>query len=231
MHLDGRLLFRGVVDPQAAVQPVAPGPDRAVRLEGHAVLVARHDRHDVREISYGPGAQHLHGCVTVGGGVVAELAVAVATPGPDRTVRLEGDAVVFSGVGLNELPEKSGSAFADHLHGHASPGCGAVAKSSGTILAPSPHGTVRQDCDRMLFAPGHPHDVAEKADVVRAVGLDGKQPMRGRVVAQTAVAVGAPSPEGIVGVERERMVITSGDGNDIPQETRTGRVQHLGHDG
>jgi len=73
----------GVVAQLAAAVP-APGPYRAVTLDGQAVEVAGGDGGHPRE------ALDLDGNLGVGRGVVAQLAVGVPAPGPHRAVGLEG---------------------------------------------------------------------------------------------------------------------------------------------
>ena len=65
---------------QGVVAVEAPGPDRAVGLQGQAVQVAGGHRHGIAE------AHHLHREVAVGRGPRAQLAVGVVAPGPDRAV-------------------------------------------------------------------------------------------------------------------------------------------------
>src|SRR5207237_9435554 len=68
----------------------APSPDRAVRLERDVVTVADGERADAGETA------HLHGrrvIVEINLVAVAQLAVRVAPPSPERAIAFDGDAV------------------------------------------------------------------------------------------------------------------------------------------
>src|SRR6185437_11068188 len=155
-----RAVRRGAVA-QLAVGVQAPGPGRAVALDGKAVQAAVADVDDVRD------APDLHGRRAVRLGAVGELAVVVLAPGPYGAVAPERHAVV--------------GARADHGHAGEVPdlhrqklvrALGAVADLAVLIPAPRPHGAVRLDREAVVAAARDPDDVRD------GVHLDGRRVVR-----------------------------------------------------
>ena len=81
----------GVAQAELAVGVLAPGPQRAILLQGHAVVAEAADGRPVA------GAADPGRAVSLGGVAEAQLAEGVAAPGPQRTVLLQGQAVADAG--------------------------------------------------------------------------------------------------------------------------------------
>ena len=75
---------------QFAKHIVAPGPDRAVRRKGQTVISPSRDVSD----GHPAGQADLHRNITVGICPVAQFAIIIVAPGPDRAVRREGQTVI-----------------------------------------------------------------------------------------------------------------------------------------
>ena len=87
----------------AAIAIVAPHPDRAVPLDANAMVVAAHRHDDVAE------ARHLlgHG-MAIGGSVgrsIAQLAILIHAPFPDRPIGPERHRIVVSRPDGNDVAQ------------------------------------------------------------------------------------------------------------------------------
>ena len=149
-----------------------------------------------------------------------ELAVNVAAPAPEGAVRLEGENVAgpggAAGAHRTDLGEDldggglaEGGAGAGLHDGHVTGA--AVAQLSILVVAPGPERTVGLDGQGVGPAGADGGDVAHYLNGGEAVGHG---VAARRVGAQLAGQVGAPGPEGAVGLEGQGMGLAGGHGSD-----------------
>ena len=148
----------------------------------------------------GGGRAHLGGYRTSGArGAVAELAIRVIAPGPERAVGAHGHRVAVA-PGGHALP---GGGRA-HLGGHTASGRGTVAELAVTVKAPGPKGAVGAHGHRVVARGGHALPGSGRAH------LGGHTASGRSAVAELAVRVIAPGPERAVDAHGHRVVGASG---------------------
>jgi len=139
-HLHRRAATGGRPITQLAVGVVPPGPGRPIALDGQAVVVPGRDGRHTRQVAGAARPFDLHRRRALGGGAVAQLAVAVVPPGPGRAVTLDRQAMILA-TGQRRNPRQvAGAARPFDLHRRGALGGGAVAQlksSAPSATAPA----------------------------------------------------------------------------------------------
>ena len=194
-HLHRRgLVARGAVT-ELALEVQAPAPERAVGLARAGVA------NPCGDLSHqGAKRAHLHRRGLVARGAVAELAVDVAAPAPQRAVGLTRAGVEAPCGDLGHKGAKRA-----HLHRRGLVDDVAVAKLALEVLAPAPERAVGLARAGVANPCGDlSHQGAKRAHLHRrGLGAD-------VAVAELAVGVAAPAPERAVGLACAGMVVPCG---------------------
>ena len=143
-------------------------------------------------------ASNLCGCVSVGGGSVAELTERVVAPAPESSVGFSGTRKVFTGVDVVPCVASylcgnfSFNGSVDELTRFISLGRSSVTELTVVVVAPAPQGVVGFG-GACVRCPG--------ADLVPCVAsnLSGGGALGGGSVAELTERVVAPAPQCVVG--------------------------------
>ena len=184
-------------DPQLARIVGAPGPQRAVSPDAQAVVIARAHQYPVRPVS------HLHRRRAVLERADPQLTRIVGAPGPQRTVSPDAQAVVAASadphpVGLGSHPGEGSLAFE------------AVDPQLAALVVPArPELTARGKGETVALPGGHGSPAGTRTrpcrhSVLRPVGV-------ARALAQLAVYIHAPRPQGSVGLDAHAVQSASAD--------------------
>ncbi|BDF68828.1 hypothetical protein CE91St43_28000 [Oscillospiraceae bacterium] len=206
----------------------APGIGGAVGQDRRGIAVAGLHHDGVGQELFGVGGVGLHAGIGIdapevhqsaplhghGSGVVglpgggAHLAVGVVAPGQDGAVGPQGQGVAAAGGDGRHGGLCGGGAVGDGGGiGHIDVqlvGGGAQAQLAPVVAAPGVEGAVGGQRHAEAVARGDVHDVLEVAAAGGIADLDGHILIEGGVgvaVAQLAVAIVAPGPDGAVGLQ------------------------------
>ena len=187
------------------------------------MAIAGGDGHDVVHVATAVIATQADGVALALGGVVAQLAVVVAAPGVDDTGVAQGHGEVVAGGNLDNVLQAvdaagTGVVEAVDQHRHSAVGCGGVAQLAVGVIAPGVDVALGGHGKAVVAAGGDVGDLhalgeldldhialADLGSVVtHTAGL------KGRAVAQLAVLVVAPGPDGAVGLEGQGEVPSGG---------------------
>ena len=208
---------------QLAAGIQAPSVGAAVVAQHQGVAIAGGDGHDVVHVATAVIATQADGVALALGGVVAQLAVVVAAPGVDDTGVAQGHGEVVAGGNLDNVLQAvdaagTGVVEAVDQHRHSAVGCGGVAQLAVGVIAPGVDVALGGHGKAVVAAGGDVGDLhalgeldldhialADLGSVVtHTAGL------KGRAVAQLAVLVVAPGPDGAVGLEGQGEVPSGG---------------------
>src|SRR5579884_1844115 len=86
----------------------APGVDRAIGSQSHAVEVAGGNGDDVFEVPYSSRSQNLDGSEAIGSGAVSQFPELVIATGPDGTISSQQERVPAGGASGDGYDAASG---------------------------------------------------------------------------------------------------------------------------
>ena len=224
------LIGGGIAVAHLTILIPAPGIDQAVGTDGHSVMLARFDGHNVRQVIIG-----ISRLVGAGGGAVddpsgsrldqipagtdvvvpavAGLVIVTLAPGPHIALAVQCQGEVGAGGDGHDL----GALRQSHLHRQIPVGGIAHAQLTLVVVAPGPDCAVLVQSQVEVATGGHSHDpgqIAVRSGAVCARGgasphLNGEGALHVGAVAQLAAGALAPCPDGAVGPQEHR-VIASG---------------------
>ena len=158
------------------------------------------DGHDVAYPGGLTGHRRLHLAEVVD--TVADLALEVVTPAPHSAVRPEREGVGLSGGDGDDVGQPGHLARDDRRRG----GVPSDTQLELVVVSPGPHSAVVFERNAEVFPGGDSRDAGQAGDLPRHTGL--AQTDR---LAETAVEVVAPSPNGAVVVDIQEVVAAASD--------------------
>src|SRR3546814_3023093 len=144
----------------------------------------------------------------------AELKIFVVAPGPQLAVALYGGIVLVAGCDHSPVGSAADLDWIEFVdcNGAASP------QARERVIAPRPHRSVGLDSDRMLVSGGH------LCPTTMFMDLNGHRTVIPITMAELAILVVTPTPEGSVRFDRHAMG-AAGDGRH-PIAVRTDARRH-----
>src|SRR2546427_753286 len=173
------------VEVELADAAAAPRPERAVGLQGNGVIASRGHRRPVCRRA------DLHRArAPEGHGAVAQLAIKVAPPRPERAVGLQRNSVTAARSGRRPVRRRADLRRARAICG------GAVAQLAIKVVPPRPKCAVGLKRTGVNSARSHSRQAGFCFEMNRARAICG------RAVAHLSIKVVAPRPERAVNLQR-----------------------------
>ena len=150
--------------------------------------------------------------VVVADRAIAQLAVVVPPPGPDRAVALQGQAVTVTG-GEGDHPRQA----ADRHRGQAVSGAAAV-----PVPPPGPDRAIALQGQAVIVTGGEGDHTRQAADLDRGYAASGA------AITQLAVVVSPPGPDRAIALQGQAVRVAGGEGDHTRQAADLHRGRAVG---